>query len=432
VDAGRDPIARRIPFFYGWVMLPIAMAGHVATSPGQTYGISVFTESFRRDLGLSHTALTGAYMLGTLLAALPVSLVGALTDRYGIRRAMGVVVLMFGAACLGMSQVRGLLSLSVAFFLVRTLGQGALTLLSNNTVAMWFHHRLGTAAGVVSLASAAAFALVPATNLFLIQRLGWRSAYAVLGLAVWGVMLPLLLVFYRNRPEDVGQVADGSLRHRASRRGTPLTEVDRAMTLEDAFRSRAYWILLATNVVWALAGTAIVFSLVEVFAERGLAAADATRFFACLAVSMAAAQFIGGFLADRFRLNHLIMLALAGLAGSVACLMVAGSVWQALAAAVIWGLSQGLFLVTGQTVWARYFGRLHLGKIHGTVWTGCVAGSSLGPFIMGATKDLCGTFAPAMSLFLVLYGLLSVAAVFATPPPLARHEPGDGRQQDAD
>ena len=43
-----------------------AMLAMIATSPGQTFGISIFNPSFRLSLGLSHSQLTGAYMIGTL------------------------------------------------------------------------------------------------------------------------------------------------------------------------------------------------------------------------------------------------------------------------------------------------------------------------------------------------------------------------------
>ena len=69
-----------------------------------------------------------------------------------------------------------------------------------------------------------------------------------------------------------------------------------------------------------------------------------------------------------------------------------------------------------QTVWARYFGRVHLGKIRGTVWTATVAGSALGPPIMGLAKDYLGSFAPALWLFATFYGILALAALFVTSP----------------
>jgi MFS family permease len=409
-----DPIATRIPFFYGWVMLPIAVIGLIATSPGQTYGISVFNDVFRQDLELSHTALTGAYMLGTLLGAVPLSLVGALMDRFGIRRVMAIVVVLFGATCVATSQVTGLWTLFLAFLMLRMLGQGALTLLSSNTVAMWFHERLGTASGLMSLGTALAMALVPRANLYLIDRYGWRGAFAVLGLVVWVVMLPLLAVFYRNRPEDIGQLPDGTQDPPSEDEEHGNTDV--SLTIAQAFRTRAYWILAAMNVAWAFVITAVVFHIVSLFDARGLTRDDVATFFVYFAVSMAATQFLGGLAADRLRLNVLYCVSLAGMTLSVAYLNCTGVSWSPIGFAIALGASQGLFIVLGQTIWARYFGRAHLGKIRGTIWTACVAGSSAGPFVMGVTKDVFQVYTPAIWLCVGLYGVLTVAALFATPP----------------
>lgn len=84
-------------------MLPIAMTGLIATAPGQTFGISVFTEEIRSSLGLSHSRLAAAYMLGSLLAALPITYVGLLMDRFGLRATLAGATLLFGGACLAMS-----------------------------------------------------------------------------------------------------------------------------------------------------------------------------------------------------------------------------------------------------------------------------------------------------------------------------------------
>ena len=133
------------PFFYGWVMLPVAMIAQFATSRGQSFAIAVFNQSFTETLQLSERQLTGAFGLGTLLASFSLPLFGALMDRWGIRRSMSLVVLMLGGACLFASQVRGIAMLFAAFFLLRMLGQGALGLMAANTLAMWFRRRLGMA-----------------------------------------------------------------------------------------------------------------------------------------------------------------------------------------------------------------------------------------------------------------------------------------------
>jgi hypothetical protein len=68
------------------------------------------------------------------------------------------------------------------------------------------------------------------------------------------------------------------------------------------------------------------------------------------------------------------------------------------------------------TLWVRYYGRLHLGKIRGSIATASVAASSLGPFIMGATFDLFGSYNTSLWIFLALLLPLTLITPWATPP----------------
>ena len=475
-----DPIVRRFPFFYGWVMLPVAMAAHVATSPGQTFGISVFNSALRESLALSQSQLAGAYLFGTLLASLPVSLVGAAMDRFGMRRTIITVVTCLGLACFFTASVQGLVSLFFAFLLLRTIGQGALTLVASNTLAMWFHDRLGTVMGMTSMAMAAAIAVVPPLLLRGMETLGWRATYAACGLAVWA-LLPVLVALYRNRPEDIGQLPDGRCpshhapeahhpRHAppstpshpspstthpppattsaatpaatsattpaaplpATAPSTPTTPVAATppisnttttaaaptidFDLEAAFRTRSYWILLSTNAVWALIATAIVFHIVPFCESVGLSRATAAATFTTFAVAMAGMQLLGGYLADRLPLNALLACGVAGLAVGVVVLLHVSRPWHAHVYAAIFGTSQGLVGVSSNTAWARYFGRAHLGKIRGSTWTAAVAGSSIGPLVMGLAYDHFGSYRPALWLFAAMFAPLVLAVLWATPP----------------
>jgi sugar phosphate permease len=414
-------LAARLPFYYGWVMLPIAMLAMIATSPGQTFGVSIFNPSFRQALGLSHSQLTGAYMAGTLLAALPQPYIGGLMDRYGIRRVMFIIVILLGTACIFMSQVNSLLMLFLAFFCLRVLGQGALALLANNTLAMWFQVRLGTVAGMMSAAAAGAIALIPPLVLLLINQFGWRGAFAALGIVVWVVMLPILLIFYRNRPEDVGQMLDGRSSAAAD---VAIEEKEEALsfTLKEAWHTRAYWILMFFTAAWALIITAIFFNIVPIFTNQGLTDANAAATYTTIAVVLGATQLIGGALADRFRLNWLASLSMIFVAAGVWMLSQANSIVLAQLYAVLIGVSQGLFGAVNNTVWVRYYGRAHLGRIRGSVAMAMVAGSSTGPFIMGATYDFFGSYQVSLNLFIALLIPLAIATLWATPPLLSTPE----------
>src|SRR5690606_34157988 len=85
--------------YYGWMMVAIAMLTLVASSPGQTFGISILNEPMRVASGLTHGQLAAAYTLGTLFGALPIVLVGYFMDRFGLRRTLVGAVVLFTLAC---------------------------------------------------------------------------------------------------------------------------------------------------------------------------------------------------------------------------------------------------------------------------------------------------------------------------------------------
>ncbi len=407
-----DPIVKRIPFFYGWVMVPVAMITAIVTSPGQTFGISVFNPSFRAELSLSHSLLTGAYMLGTFIASFPQSYFGSLMDKWGIRKTAVVMTFFFGCACLLASQVRNLYMLFFAFLFLRMFGQGALSLLSSNTLAMWFNTRLGRVSGVMSVGIALAIGTLPGLFLKLIKAVGWRWAYATLGLLVWAIMYPMLATVFRNRPEDVGQVQDGVPVETA----VSQPSIKMAYTLKEAFRTRAYWVTLSLMVCYSMIVTGVTFNILPLFESRGLTPELATASFASMATALAISQIVGGYLADRLPLNWLACTSALFLLTSMAILMQLGSAVTAHGFTIMMGTGQGLLGAVISTLWVRYYGRLHLGKIRGSTATAGVAASSIGPFLMGATFDWTGSYQTSIWIFVAVLIPVVVATLFATPP----------------
>ncbi len=404
----------RRSIFYGWWMVPVAVVGFVSTVPGQSVGVAAFNQVWRVDLALSSSQLSGLYALGTILAAIFLPLTGAAMDRWGIRRTMLVVVLAFAAACGWMSLVHDSWSLLLAFFLLRFLGQGSLSLLSNNTLAMWFHDKLGTVAGCSSLLVTLSMGLAPLLLGWSISEWGWRASYQWMGVAICCVMLPPLLTWFRNRPEDVGQHPDG--RGMEALEGEAISP-DRMSGLSwaQAFATRSYWILILISVSWALIGTGLIFNVQPLYAEKvqGLLSPEfaVTCFFSAVALS----QLVSGFLADRYPLHRLMLLATLGMCLSLILLWFFSGFTFFLAYA-LYGVVQGMIQAVGSTVWVRYFGRRSIGKIKSGAMMAMVAGSSVGPLVMSLAKDLGWTFSLSMLVFLGI-AALNVAAAAALRPP---------------
>jgi MFS family permease len=416
-------LAKRVPFFYGWVMLPVTMVVLMATTPGQTFGVSTFNPYLMREFGFSHSELSGAYMLGTLLASIPMIYVGALMDRYGPRKTLAGVVTLFGFACIGMSQTRGLVTVFLGFLFLRMLGQGAMSFLGANTLAMWFNRKLGITSSVMNLGESFAVGVFPTANLMLIHSFGWRGAYGTLGVVVWLMVLPLLATVFRNRPEDIGQEVDGQCQltdDKGQKLAAPEEREDdgagRDFSLREAVKTRQYWILAVASALPSMIVTGIHFHTVQIYLDHGMLESDAAAMFTTYAIAGSSVMLIGGYLADRLPLNILLAASMGCLSGGIMLLMQVTDTWTSNAFAVAMGGGQGLFAAVSSTIWVRYYGRTHLGKIRGGLTTVGVAASSAGPFVMGAGHDFFGGFHEVFWVFLVMTVPMVAAAMWATKP----------------
>ncbi|MCH2203471.1 MAG: hypothetical protein MK102_16010, partial [Fuerstiella sp.] len=117
-------------YFPGWTMLGFAAAGQFMSAPGQSHSVAALKDPMRATLKISETDFSLAYGFATLVGAALLPLFGKLIDRFGARMMLPLVATGLGAACFQMSRIQSLGGLFLGFSFVRTLGQGALVLVS--------------------------------------------------------------------------------------------------------------------------------------------------------------------------------------------------------------------------------------------------------------------------------------------------------------
>jgi sugar phosphate permease len=351
------------------------------------------------------------------LASISQSYIGLWIDRLGIRKVTLAIITAFSLACIFISQVNSLFTIFLAFFFLRMFGQGALELLSANMLPMWFRNKLGTVSGFRNVAINLLIGSVPIGILALINRVGWRNTYIFTGVAVFSILAPILFFFFINRPEEIGQFVDGNPRlDTEDEKNLEIPSSEANFSLKSAMRTRAYWILTSALFSWAMIGTAIIFNLLPIFTAKGYTEEQAAATYSVLMVVSAAFQIVGGLFADRIRLTYLAFSSLALYAIAVLVLALVSSSLLLPMYILILGLGQGIFGGLNNTIWVRYFGREHLGKIRGSVWTASVAGSSVGPFLMGLSYDQSGSFTTSLLVFGCLLLCLAIASLWATVP----------------
>lgn len=402
--------------YYGWVMAGVCTVALIATGPGQTLIVSQFNNAIREDLGLSVSALSTAYMVGTICAALPLVFVGKASDRFGPRVVMGVVALLFGLACIGIGFVHHVVTLAVAFFFLRFLGQGSLGLVSGHALALWFERRLGTVNGMKLVGTQLGFALMPALAIWLIETRGWRIAYALLGVGVWLCVLPLVAFVSRDRPEQVGQRIDGDRAPLDDVHTEVTRQPDPAFTLGEALSTFAFWVVAGSTVLNGLIGTALLFHMQPLLEEAGLPVDASAAVVRMWSLTVMICVLPCGWLADKLPPRVLLPLSLVLLAVSSGVPQLATRVVDMHLAMVAFGVSQSLAIGVGAPTIARYFGRAHHGSIRGTTMKLGVAGTGLGPVMLGLSWTLFDTAAPGLWVFIGMSLVPAIAGLWLRKP----------------
>ncbi len=383
--------------------LGVGLVAMLASSPGQTYMVSAFHGSWTAELGLSKTELGSWYAGGSVAASLCLVAVGRLSDSRGPRFTLALVALALAAGCGVMSLAAGGLSLALGFFLIRLFGQGSMGLVSGHAVALAFDKGLGKAEGLRVSAISVAVGLAPGLAVWLIDVVGWRTAYLVLGAAVVAAVVPASRLLPRPRaavdanPSDSSGEATGVVPDDEG--GDRRPDLEGGHSLAEALRTRNYALIGAAIVLHAAGVTAVHFHSQPLFGALGLdGPVAAARGMSVFAACMLAASLSGGWFVDRTRTG--VPFAVSSTAMGASLLLLDGRLGAggAFAGMGLLGLAQGLAGVAIVPSVAACFGRRHFGAVRGSFATLTVAGASLGPIVLGYAADR-GGFAPGLQVF---------------------------------
>jgi len=416
----------KVPFFYGWVILVAATIGILVSAPGQTMGVSTFTDYLIDNIGLSRNQLSTAYMVGTIGSSLILTYAGKMYDKYGARWVGMGVSLMLAGVLLMLSQSDRIIKTFVSdsqsaiyvafamailmflFFMLRFSGQGVLTMVSRNMLMKWFVARRGLVNGISSVFVALGFSIAPLTFDMLIQGTSWRMAWILMA-AVIGIIFTLFVfLFFRDNPEDLDMIPDGE---KHGNREYDLTiKPFKQITLKEARKTLSFWLFAIPLALYALYITGFTFHLVSIFEKAGLSREKALQIFIPVSVISVTVSMLGGWISDRVKLKYLLYITLVG---EIVALLSLGNLDGGIA---YWGyiigngLAGGFFNVLMAVTWPRFYGRENLGRITGFVMSLIVFGSALGPVLLSFSLSVTGSYHAA---FYALAFIVLVIAFFS-------------------
>jgi MFS family permease len=385
-EAQRTPAA--VEWQANWALVAAATAG-VSLSAVSVSSLGVMMEPIEQEFGWSRAQISLGTSLVSFIGMGLATFAGLAIDRVGARR-IGIVAAVLMCAGIGlMSAVGGELWQWWALWALVGISASAMPTVWVASVSSHFTAARGLAVAVTLSGSGIATSLVPVVAERLVEGYGWRTAYV--GIAgIWAVVvLPLVLLFFRDahaRPAG------------ASTKAAPATADELpGLTARQGFASAAFYKLALAAFLSMSAGVAIILNLFPVLRSTGLTPATAAWVAGIIGFATITGRIIGGWLMDRISAGLIAALAAVGAAVlPLLLLLMPGSVTAAAVGVAVYGLMGGAKVPAVAYLASRHFGARAFGVLYGAVNTVIALGVGLGPLVANLVYDMTGSYTPVM------------------------------------
>lgn len=391
-------------FYYGWVIVGVSFLT-LFFSIGIQSSFGIFYVAILREYGWSRGNTAGAFSLFMLMNALFVMVTGNLIDRFGPRTLfpLGATFLAIGLAAA--SHINAIWHLYLFFGVIMAVSINTLSFSPHmSLIPKWFVRKRGLASGLVVAGIGVGIMVMAPAIQFLIDTLGWRSAFLILAVFVIGGVVPMTALLQRRSPRDVGQFPDGIMSgSSAPHAGQPQgVQVDARIfhaanrwTLKAALCTTAFWWMGLVNFTVGFSTNMLVVHQAAYTVDSGFGTALAAFLVGLVGLLRSVGGIVCGFLSDRVgRESGYTLGAGSAITGVILLLLVrdTSAPWILYAFVILYGLGHGSLGPIHAATTGDLFPGNSLGRIMGTIWMGWALGGAVGSYLGGYFYDHLGSY----------------------------------------
>lgn len=396
---------------YAWVMFIVTFVVLLGAS-GFRSAPGVLIVPLQDAFGWDRATISLAVSINLLLFGFMGPFAAALMERFGIR-----VVVTAALASIATGAALTLLMtepwhLYLSWGVMVGLGAGCMaTVLAATVSVRWFSARRGLVTGALTAASATGqLAFLPVIG-WMADRYGWQ-AVSISVAAMCAAVIPLVVLFMRNRPADLGLQRYGATEDDIPP-GPRKNPIGAAYTsLKVASRSGDFWILAATFFVCGATTNGLIGThLIPAGHDHGMSTVAAANLLAIIGIFDIIGTIGSGWLTDRFDPRKLLF-AYYGLRGLslLGLTYVLGSVnFGMIAFIVFYGLDWVATVPPTIALCTQAFGMRQGPLVYGWVFTAHQIGAASIAFLAGYTRTVTGDYGLAFNIagaMAILAGLL--------------------------
>jgi len=404
-------------YYTGWWVVAAGFVIFFFSFGGPTFSMSLLYNEVIAEFGWTRAQATGIYAWkGLTGAVVAILVIGPAVQKFGLKPVFLTVLVIQALGFFTFLNVTSIGTYFLAGFLIG-LGQGAVLLCIKLLVARWFMRNVGLAGALALVGSSAGGVVFPIAISILIPEIGWRMTYALIGVSILLVSVPLVL-FVKQDPTE-----EDLLPETVNSKGVlPSPEVVAATRAADIplsygqlIRKPMFWGIMLGVLIIAGVDQGLFQNMQLYFVQEvGLTRETAAWLLSLTSAIGLASKFIAGKFFDVYSVKgiaswYLLIAAMVLLAFQVSSLSTAIIFICAL------GLAHGGLVCEGPVLAKHVFGPRNMDKVLPIV-TGCFAlGSSLGPVTLAYIYDVNGHYTWGFALFAALALFAAFLLTFVKP-----------------
>jgi sugar phosphate permease len=377
---------------YGWIVafvtfLTLLITAGIRATPG------LLIVPLETEFGWSRAAISAAVAINIALFGLIGPFAASAMDRWGIRRLVVAALGLLAVSVALTTQMRSQWQMTLLWGVCVGTGTGVTSMVLAAVVATrWFDARRGMVLGALSAANATGQLIFLPLLASVVEGHGWRAAaLLVAGAAL--IVFAVVLVFMRDRPEDLGLRPYG---HGAD----PNAPAVRAAlapfaALRMAIRSRAFWVLAGTFFVCGASTNGLIGThLIAACHDYGIPQMRSAQLLALMGIFDIIGTTASGWLTDRYSSRHLLFgyYTLRGLSLLYLPFTLAAGAGGLGLFAVFYGLDWIATVPPTVRLTGEAFGRENTGVVYGWIGASHQLGASLAAFGAGAIRTVAGDY----------------------------------------
>jgi len=409
-------IQKKIPFYYGWIIVAGSGSSMFVRNSAATLTIAVFVYPMSESLGWSRTVIVGASSLAGILAIFISPLSGWIIQKYGTKITLLISVLLLGLSIALLSQTFSPIMFYLLFGISRIIFSSPIQIGATTVVTKWFSENRGKATGLLGMLHSLGMGFFPLFAQIIMNISGgnpdsWRSSWLWMGVSVWIISVPLILFTLFNSPSDLG------IKTNISKREEEVSELGRSyksVSLKFALKSTTFWMLAIVGFLTYFIHTGVNIHQAAYLIDKGISPIYAATTLTIMAIGTGFGSIICGWASDKFQAKKTYFFITLWLALSSFLFLGISNIFSAFVVAFIFGIALGGLLVIPPVVLADIFGKENIGAIRGYSEPFVSAGQAFGGITAALIYDFSGSYELTFPIF-TLVAIIAAILIITSP-----------------